>query len=87
MNVEQAKESQDDVAVLIDSNDFKPVISDKVKSIAYFVTDLGGVITTLVMSLLANFGMLEASQAVNINIAILGALTAAKSTFRISSKK
>lgn len=87
MNVEQVKESQDDVAVLIDSNDFKPVISDKVKSIAYFVTDLSAILTVLVLTLVSTLGHLDAQDALVINAAITGALTAAKSTFRISSKK
>ena len=87
MNVEQVKELQDNVEVLIAGNDFKPVISDKVKSIAYFVTDLGAILTVLMLTLVSTLGYLDAEDALVINAAITGALTAAKSTFRISSKK
>ena len=87
MNVEQVKELQDNVEVLIAGNDFKPVISDKVKSIAYFVTDLGAILTVLMLTLVSTLGHLDAEDALVINAAITGALTAAKSTFRISSKK
>lgn len=84
---EEQKQIAEEVSELIDSNDFKPVISDNVKSIAYFATDLGGIFVTLGLTLASVFGFMDAQQALIVSTAIIGSLASIKQTFRISSKK
>jgi hypothetical protein len=72
---------------LLDANEFTPVINDNVKTIAYFATDIAGVISGLVFTLLAVFHVLDGVVAVTVNAAIVAALLGLKQTFRLSSKK
>lgn len=72
---------------VVSASDFTPIVSDQVKTIAYFATDITAIATGLVLTLLAIFSVLDGVVAVTINAAIVSALLALKQTFRISSKK
>lgn len=82
--VDQINEQTQEV---LNANEFTPVISDKVKTIAYFTTDLAAIISGVVFTILAILGMMDAVIALTINTAITGGLIAAKQTFRLSAKK
>lgn len=87
-----SKEQQKELAVatqsVLDANtDFTPVISDNIKTIAYFATDITGVLSGLVFTILAVFHVLDGVVAVTVNAAIVAALLGVKQTFRLSSKK
>lgn len=86
------QEQQQELAVatqsVLDANtDFTPVINDNVKTIAYFATDITGVLSGLVFTILAVFHVLDGVVAVTVNAAIVAALLGVKQTFRLSSKK
>lgn len=72
---------------LLDVNDFTPVISDQVKTVAYFVTDVGAILSALIFTLLGVFGLIDAVVALMVNAAVVGALLGIKQTFRLSAKK
>ena len=85
---EQQKELAVATQSVLDANtDFTPVISDNVKTIAYFATDITGVLSGLVFTILAVFHVLDGVVAVTVNAAIVAALLGVKQTFRLSSKK
>lgn len=72
---------------VLNANEFKPVISDKVKTVAYFATDISAILSTLVLTLLAISGILDAIVAITVSAAITTALLGLKQTFRLSAKK
>jgi len=72
---------------VIDSGNFAPVISDHIKTVAYFVTDSLAVLATLVLTVLGILGVMDAILALTLNGAIVAALIGFKQIFRISSKK
>jgi hypothetical protein len=85
---EQQQQLQVATQAVLDSNtEFTPVISDKVKTVAYFATDAIAIVSGLVFTLLAIFGVMDAIIAITVNAAITAALIGLKQTFRLSSKK
>lgn len=72
---------------VLDSNEFTPVISDKVKTVAYFATDVTAIVSGLVFTVLAIFALMDAIIAITVNAAITTALLGLKQTFRLSAKK
>lgn len=86
-----SKEQQSELAVatqtVLDSNDFAPIISDKVKTVAYFATDIAAIVVGFVLTLLAIFHVVNAVDAITVNATVVSALLGLKHTFRISSKK
>jgi len=72
---------------VINSGNFAPVISDHIKTVAYFVTDSLAVLATLVLTVLGILGVMDAILALTLNGAIVAALIGFKQIFRISSKK
>lgn len=85
------KEQQQELAIqtqsALDSNEFSPVISDRVKTIAYFVTDIAAIVSGLLLTVLAIFHIVDAVVAITLNAALVAALVGFKQTFRLSSKK
>lgn len=85
---EQQKTLAINAQEVLDANDeFTPVISDKVKTIAYFATDILATLSALVLTLLAIAGLLDGTVAITIQAAVTAALIGLKQTFRLSSKK
>lgn len=85
------QENQKELAVqtqkVLDANEFTPVISDNVKTIAYFATDIAAIVSLLVFTLLGILSVIDAVTALTINAAVTTALLGLKQTFRLSSKK
>lgn len=73
--------------VLNANTDFTPVIGDKAKTIAYFITDSGITVSTLLFTVLGLLHYVDAVVALGINAAIVTALLGLKQTFRLSAKK
>lgn len=67
--------------------DFEPIISDKAKTVAYFVTDILGIVSSFLAAILAILNIVDGVAAVSINAAVIAALTGLKQTFRLSNKK
>ena len=84
---EQTKAINTEVSDLLDQNEFKPVISDKVKTIAYFVTDIGASTAGLIATLIAVFGYADGLTALMVSSAVTAFLAGVKQTFRLSNKK
>lgn len=86
-----SKEQQSELSVatqsVLDSNDFAPIISDKVKTVAYFATDIAAILVGFVLTLLAIFHVVNAVDAITVNATVVSALLGLKHTFRVSSKK
>lgn len=74
-------------ASVLSANEYTPFISENIKTIAYFSTDIIAVISGLIFTLLAIFGVLDAIISVTVNTAITTALLGLKQTFRLTSKK
>ena len=74
-------------SVLNANTDFTPVISDQAKTIAYFATDIGSIVSTLVFTALGLLHIVDAINALALNAAIVVALLGVKQTFRLSAKK
>ena len=72
---------------VLDNGDFKPVISKKVKTAAYFVTDISAILSGLVLTVMAIFHLLDAVVAMTLQAAITTALLGMKQTFRLSNKE
>lgn len=72
---------------VLDANEFTPVISDNVKTIAYFATDIAAIVSGLILTLIAILGVLDGTVAITLQAAITTALLGLKQTFRLSSKK
>ena len=85
------KEQQQELAIatqkVLDSNEFQPVISDKVKTIAYFATDSAAIASGFIFTVLAILHVVDGIDAITITTAITTALLGLKQTFRLSSKK
>ena len=85
---EQAKEIKINSQAVLDANtEFTPIISDKLKTVAYFVTDTSAILSSLVLTVLAIFGQVDGVVAVTLSTAISTALLGIKQTFRLSNKK
>lgn len=85
---DQASEIKSNTQEVLDANtEFTPIISDKVKTIAYFVTDTSAILSSLVLTVLAILGQVDGVVAVTLSTAIATALLGVKQTFRLSSKK
>ena len=85
---DQASKIKSNTQEVLDANtDFTPIISDKVKTIAYFVTDTSAILSSLVLTVLAIFGQVDGVVAVTLSTAIATALLGIKQTFRLSNKK
>lgn len=81
------KKMNKETQALLDSNEFHPVISDRVKTVAYFSTDLAAIGSTFGFTILAILGSINPIDALTVNAAVMTALLALKQTFRLSSKK
>lgn len=84
---EQVRQIGDKAQEVLDANEFTPVISDRVKTIAYFATDAVAIVSALVFTILAIVGIVNAVVAITINTTIATALLGLKQTFRLSAKK
>lgn len=84
---EQQAEIQANVQSILDSGNFTPVISDRVKTIAYFATDLGAAFVGFLAIVLGLTGAIDSNLALGISAATIAFLTQAKQIFRISAKK
>lgn len=85
---EEAQEIKINSQAVLDANtEFTPIISDKVKTIAYFVTDTSAILSSLVLTVLAIFGQVDGVVAVTLSTAVSTALLGLKQTFRLSNKK
>ena len=73
--------------VLNANGDFSPVISEKVKTIAYFATDLGTLISVFVLTVMAVLNKIDGNTAIYLASAISALMVGTKATFRLSSKK
>lgn len=85
------QEQQNELAVhtqkVLDASDFTPVISDRVKTIAYFATDITATTSGFVLAVLALLGIVDGTIAIMLNAALVAAMLGFKDTFRISAKK
>ena len=70
-----------------EANEFEPVVSAKVKTIAYFTTDIIGLLAQFILTVLAIFKLLDGTMAILLASAVLTLCLGLKHTFRISSKK
>lgn len=70
-----------------EANEFEPVVSTKVKTIAYFTTDIIGLLAQFTLTVLAIFKLLDGTMAILLASAVLTLCLGLKHTFRISSKK
>lgn len=70
-----------------EANEFEPVVSAKVKTIAYFTTDIIGLLAQFTLTVLAIFKLLDGTMAILLASAVLTLCLGLKHTFRISSKK
>lgn len=70
-----------------EANEFEPVVSEKVKTIAYFATDIIGLLAQFILTVLAILKMLDGTMAILLASAVLTLCLGLKHTFRISSKK
>lgn len=70
-----------------EANEFEPVVSTKVKTIAYFTTDIIGLLAQFILTVLAILKMLDGTMAILLASAVLTLCLGLKHTFRISSKK
>lgn len=84
---DQLKDINNQTTIVLNSNDFSPVISDQVKTIAYFVTDAVAIVAALAFTILAILGMMDGVVAVTVNTAVATAMLGLKQTFRLSAKK
>ncbi|VXC38797.1 hypothetical protein [Plantibacter sp. T3] len=84
---EQVRQIGDKAQEVLDANEFTPVISDRVKTIAYFATDSVAIVSALVFTILAMIGIVNAVVAITINTTIATALLGLKQAFRLSAKK
>lgn len=86
-----SQEQQQQLAVqtqqVVAASDFVPVISDKVKTRAYFITDNAATATGLILSVMAIVKLIDGTIAIMLNGVIVAALLHTKQTFRISNKK
>lgn len=73
--------------VLNANDDFSPVISEKVKTIAYFATDLGILVSVFVLTVMAVLNKIDGNTAIYLASAISALMVGIKQTFRLSSKK
>lgn len=72
---------------VIDSNEFHPIVSEKIKTVAYFVTDIGALLSTFALTILAVLGFIDGNVAIYINAAVVALMVGLKTTFRLSSKE
>ena len=70
-----------------EANEFEPVVSTKVKTIAYFTTDIIGLLAQFILTVLAILKLLDGTMAILLASAVLTLCLGLKHTFRISSKK
>lgn len=70
-----------------EANEFEPVVSAKVKTIAYFTTDIIGLLAQFILTVLAILKLLDGTMAILLASAVLTLCLGLKHTFRISSKK
>ena len=70
-----------------EANEFEPVVSEKVKTIAYFATDIIGLLAQFILTVLAILKLLDGTMAILLASAVLTLCLGLKHTFRISSKK
>lgn len=84
---EAIQDINDDAQEVLNANEFAPVINDHVKTIAYFATDVTAVVSALVFTILAIFGIMDAIIAITTNAAVATAMLGIKQTFRLSAKK
>lgn len=70
-----------------EANEFEPVVSEKVKTIAYFTTDIIGLLAQFILTVLAILKLLDGTMAILLASAVLTLCLGLKHTFRISSKK
>lgn len=70
-----------------EANEFEPVVSIKVKTIAYFTTDIIGLLAQFILTVLAILKLLDGTMAILLASAVLTLCLGLKHTFRISSKK
>lgn len=84
---QQTKIALQQQQVLDANGEFTPVISDRVKTVAYFTTDAAAILSTLVLTIAGVLGYMDAIVALTINGAVVAALLGLKQTFRLSSKK
>ena len=70
-----------------EANEFEPVVSAKVKTIAYFTTDIIGLLAQFILTVLAILKLLDGAMAILLASAVLTLCLGLKHTFRISSKK
>lgn len=87
-----SREQQRELAIatqqVLDANTaFEPVISEKVKTIAYFVTDTFAIGSTFVLTILAILGQLDGNTAIYISAACTTLALGLKATFRLSAKE
>lgn len=69
------------------TSDYVPVISDRIKTWAYFITDLGAIITAFVLGVVWLLNMMDGEVAIGL-IGLTGTFwLGVKQTFRLSSKK
>lgn len=69
------------------ANEFEPVVSTKVKTIAYFATDIIGLLAQFILTVLAILKLLDGTMGILLASAVLTLCLGLKHTFRISSKK
>lgn len=69
------------------NGDFEPVISEKVKTIAYFSTDIGTYVSVFVLTVGAILNLLDGNTAIYLASAVSALMIGIKVTFRLSSKK
>lgn len=85
---EMQKAMREDVEKVLAANDnFEPVIGERVKTIAYFATDIGALLATFVLTVLAVVGAIDGNVAIYIAAAVNALMLGMKGTFRLSSKK
>lgn len=70
-----------------EANEFEPVVSAKVKTIAYFTTDIIGLLAQFILTVLAILKLLDGTMAILLASAVFTLCLGLKHTFRISSKK
>ena len=84
---QQAELAVQQQKVLEANGDFNPVISEKTKTIAYFATDLGTLVSVFILTVMAVLNMIDGNTAIYLAAAISALMVGTKATFRLSSKK
>lgn len=81
------RSSDEVLAKSAEVDSFQPVISDKIKTVAYFVTDGVTLVSTFGLCVAAIFGVMDGNVAIYLNAAVAAFMIGLKQTFRLSSKK